>query len=144
MQTNIPEPKYFIFFLTNQVSRKIVAYYNRELGELGITAQQMLGLGVLWYNPGISLGVFAKKSGIGKAAAVSMVQRLEAMGLVEQGQNPDDRRLSTLRLTKKAEYIACQVAEKVVDLEARFERALGQREIRELQRHLGVLNELDL
>ena len=63
MQTKISEPKYFICSLATQAVRKMVAYYNRTLEPLGLTAQQVMALGVLWRSDGLSLGAFAKQAG---------------------------------------------------------------------------------
>jgi len=41
------ESKHSLYILTNQAARKLQACYNRELSSLGITAQQMVGLGII-------------------------------------------------------------------------------------------------
>ena len=74
MRTSSPTPKYFICSLTTQAARQMVAYYNRVLAPLGLTSQQMMALGILWREENLSLGVFAKRAGIGQAADVSMIK----------------------------------------------------------------------
>lgn len=144
MRTKVPQPKYFYLMLTNQAARKMVAYYNRELSSVGITAQQMLSLGVLWHEDGISLGVFAHRAGLGKAAAATMIKRLEAMGLVQRDANPDDARLNALSLTPKSIRLIPQVTAKVAELEANVERVLGKDQARSLHKSLVTIKDMEL
>jgi DNA-binding MarR family transcriptional regulator len=144
MQTDFPKPKYFVCSLTTQAARKMVTYYNRVLAPLGLTAQQVMALGVLWREEDLSLGVFARRAGIGKAAAVSMVKRLEAMGLITRMPHPEDARLNVLRLTPKARRLAPEVAQKVNNLERTMEKALGTENLKMVIRGLSVIRDLDL
>ena len=144
MQTTFPEPRFFICSRTIQAAKKLVAHYNRELAPLGITSQQMLALGVLWKNERISLGEFAQKAGIGKAAAVTMMQRLEAMGLVSRKPDTKDARRNTLSLTRKARRLAPTLIGVVCELERRLEEALGQQALRALVQGLEAIRTLEL
>jgi DNA-binding MarR family transcriptional regulator len=144
MQTTFPEPKYFICSLTTLIARKMVAYYNRVLAPLGLTAQQMIALGVLWREENLSLGVFARRAGIGKAAAATMIKRLEQMDLVSKEPDPEDGRLNVLKLTDKARKMAPQVAEKVAHLERNIESAIGPENVRSLIDALTIIRDLDL
>jgi MarR family transcriptional regulator, organic hydroperoxide resistance regulator len=144
MQTSFPEPKYFICSLTLQAARKMIAHYNRVLIPLGITAQQMLALGVLWREENISLGVFARRSGTGKAAAVTMINRLEQMGLVRRQLHPEDARLNKLTLTGKARELAPKIAEKVANLENTLEKTVGNANMQTLSEGLMAIRDLDL
>ena len=77
--------------------RKLVSYYNYELSPLGITAPQMIALGVLCFQEDLSLGEFAGQMKIRKVTAVSMIKRLEAMGFVTKEAHPQDARLNDER-----------------------------------------------
>ncbi len=144
MQTNFPEPKYYLCSLTTAAARNLVGYYNRVLEPLGLTTQQVMALGVLWKEEGISLGVFARRAGIGKAAAVSMIKRLEAMDLVIREPHPTDARLNVLKLTDKARELAPRVARIVNDLEKAIEAALGVKNLQTLVSGLSVIRNLNL
>ncbi|MGD8389266.1 MAG: MarR family winged helix-turn-helix transcriptional regulator [Desulfobacteraceae bacterium] len=144
MQTDFPEPRYFVCSLTIQAAKRLVAHYNRVLAPVGITAQQMIALGVLWRHGRLSLGAFSRRAGMGKAAAVTMVRRLEAMGLVSREEDPTDARLNALVLTSKARELAPVVAGKVRDLERSLEQALGKEELQTLVRALMDIRALDL
>ena len=145
MRTDLPFlPNYYLCSLTTQASRRMIAYYNRELASLGLTAQQLMALGVLWREEDLSLGVFAKKAGIGKAAAVTMLKRLESMDLVSCGPHPRDGRLNMIRLTARARKLAPEVAKKVQKLERTIEQAVGRSDLHTLIKGLKVIRDLDL
>ena len=144
MQTFLPLPKYFLCSLTTHAARKMIAYYNKSLEPLGLTAQQMMALGVLWREENISLGVFAERAGIGKAAAVTMIARLEAMGMVVRESNPQDGRLIRLKLTDKARSLAPQVSERVAKLADAIESSIGHEHLKILIKGLTAIKDLDL
>lgn len=122
----------------------MVAYYNRVLEPLGLTAQQVMALGVLWREPDLSLGEFAVRAGIGKAAAVTMIQRLESMGFVARTSHPTDARLNVLRLTDKAKSKGPEILKMGKDLEHSLENAMGADRLATLIQGLETICELDL
>ncbi len=144
MQTKDSEPKYFICSLATQAARKMIAYYNNALEPVGLTAQQVMALGVLWREDGLSLGVFAKRSGMGKAAAVSMIKRLESMGMVSKKTDPDDARLNVLKLTHKARKMSPELLAIGSELEKNIENAIGKETMVSLIKSLSVIRDLDL
>ena len=137
-------PKYYIAFLTSGAARNLVSYYNRVLAPMGLTAQQAMALGVLYQEPDLSLGVVAQRLGIGKAAAVTMIKRLEAMGLVIREEHPRDGRLNRINLTEKAMILAPDVIDKVQALEQTVEDAIGVDNLNMLIQTLSVIRDLDL
>lgn len=144
MQTKLPEPKYFICSLATQAVRKMVAYYNQALEPMGLTAQQVMAMGVLWREDGLSLGVFAKRAGMGKAAAVTMIRRLEGMGLVTKKMHPKDARLNVLTLTEKARKQAPQILAMGNKLEKSIEDAVGKEDMASLISGLTIIRDMDI
>jgi len=144
MQTKNSPPKYFICSLANQAVRNMLAYYNRALEPMGLTAQQVMALGVLWQKEGLSLGVFAEKAGMGKAAAVTMIKRLELMELVTKKTDPRDARLNILALTDKARKLAPKLLAMGTELEKSIEQAVGKEDMASLIKGLSVIRDLDL
>ncbi len=122
----------------------MMAYYNRELAPYGITAQQLLALGILWREGSVSLGVFAKKAGVGKAAAVSMIKRLEDMDLVVRKPHPHDGRLNVIKLTDEAIELAPEALKRVRKLEKTVESAIGVSDLQTLIQVLSVIRDLEL
>jgi DNA-binding MarR family transcriptional regulator len=144
MRTRHPEPKYFIGTQVSLTARHLMAYYNRELVPYGLTAQQLMALGVLWREGEISLGVFAKKLEIGKAAAVSMIKRLEALGFAARKPHPKDARLNSIELTDKALKLAPEAIEKAYKLEKTIESAIGSSNLQTLIKGLSIIRDLQL
>ena len=81
---------------------------------------------------------------MGKAAAVTMINRLEQMGLVSREPHPHDARLNLLKLTDKARKLAPKVAEKVASLEQNIESAVGRKKTQTLIEALSVIQDMEL
>lgn len=138
------QPQYFICSLATRAVRRMVAYYNRTLESLGLTAQQVMALGVLWKEDEISLGEFARRAGMGKAAAVTMIRRLERMGLVTKTANPTDGRLNVLNLTRKARELAPEILSVGAALERNIEEIVGKEDMAGMIRGLKAIRDLDM
>lgn len=143
MQTKSTQPQYFICSLATQAVRRMIAYYNQTLEPLGLTAQQVMALGVLWQEDGISLGEFSRRAGMGKAAAVTMIQRLENMGLVAKAADPTDGRLNVLNLTRKARSLAPEILSAAAALEKNIEQAVGKEDMAGMIRGLKAIRNME-
>ena len=143
MQTKSPEPHYFICSLATRAVRRMIAYYNQTLEPLGLTAQQVMALGVLWQEDGISLGEFSRQAGMGKAAAVTMIQRLENMGLVAKAADPRDGRLNVLNLTRKARALGPEILSAAAALEKNIEQAVGKEDMAGMIRGLKAIRDME-
>ncbi len=143
MRTVDSESKYFLCTQLTRAARKIVAYYNRELAPLGLTAQQLIALGVLIFEENLSLGQFAKRLKMGKAGAATMINRLEALGLVTKESNPSDARLNVLKITDKARELHPKIQQAVLDLESTIESQIGFVELKEFAEQLSRFLELE-
>ena len=144
MLTQVSKPKYMLCTLTTQASRHLISYYDRALAPFGITAHQMMALGALAYEDNITLGVFAQRAGIGKASAVTMIKRIEAIGLVETKQNPDDARLNVISLSKKARDLIPEIFSRVEKLEKALEKAISVSRLKDLVASLEVIKNLEI
>lgn len=144
MRTIESIPKYFLCSLSSQAVRKIAAYYNHGFEPLGLTVAQVMAMRVLWLYDHMSLGKFAAHSGIGKAAAVTMIQRLEAMGLVIRKPHPTDARLNVLCLTDKAISMVPELLKVATELETSLEKIMGEENLAALTKGLNAICELDL
>ena len=135
--------KYFLCTQLTRAARKIVTYYNRELAPFGLTAQQLIALGVLVFEEDLSLGQFARRLKMGKAGAATMVNRLEALGLVTKEPNPFDARLNVIKITDKARELHPKIQKTVLDLERTIERQMGASNLEEFVTHLSQFLELE-
>ena len=143
MHTVSSEAKYFLCTQLTRASRKIVAYYNRELAPLGLTAQQLIALGVLISEENLSLGQFARRLKMGKAGAATMINRLEALGLVTKEAHPFDARLNVLKLTDRARELHPEIQKTVLDLENTIESQIGVSNLKEFATRLSAFLELE-
>jgi DNA-binding MarR family transcriptional regulator len=116
-----PKAKFFLCTLLAQASRKMIAYYNRELKPLGISAQQMIALGVLIYQDEVTLGKFAEGMKISRPTALHMLNRLKGMGLITAEPHPSDRRLKIYHVTDKTRDLIPKIHQKVIELEGLIE-----------------------
>jgi DNA-binding MarR family transcriptional regulator len=137
------ESKYFLCTQLTRAARKIVAHYNRELARWGLTAQQLIALGILISEEDISLGQFAKRLKMGKAGAATMITRLEALGLVTKEPDPQDGRLNILKLTDKARKLHSKIQKTVLELENNVESQMGDSNLREFVAHLSTFLDLE-
>ena len=144
MEQDYPHPKYFIALLTFQAARNLISYYNRELEPLGLTGAQANALGILFRKKNLSLGEFAARAGIGKAAAVSMVHRLTETGFVTAEPDPKDARKNLINVTDKALEVIPSAMDIVRYLESAVEDALGEEKLAVLVEALKVLRKLDI
>ncbi|WP_155318606.1 MarR family winged helix-turn-helix transcriptional regulator [Desulfosarcina alkanivorans] len=138
------QPQYFICSFATRAVRRMVAYYNRAFEPLGFTAQQAMALGVLWQEDGISLGEFARRAGMGKAAAVTMIRRLERMDLVTKAANPTDGRLNVLNLTPRARTLSPELLATGAALEKEIEKAVGKEDMAAMIRGLKAIRDMDI
>ena len=127
-----------------QAMKKITALYNRILVPFGLTVQQAMALGIIVREQELSLGRFAKQAGVGKAAAVAMIKRLESMGYVTRDPDPTDARLIVIRLTDKTRDLAQAITSDVRTLETELESAIGGRELRSFLEMLTTVRDLEL
>ncbi len=116
-----PKAKFFLCTLLAQASRKMIAYYNRELNQLGISAQQMIALGVLAFQEEVTLGKFAEGMKISRPTALHMLNRLKGMGLITAEPHPSDGRLKVYNITDKTRKLLPKIHQKVIKLEGYIE-----------------------
>jgi DNA-binding MarR family transcriptional regulator len=138
-----PKAKYFLCTLLAQASRKIIAYYNRELNSLGISAQQLIALGVLEFQKDVTLGKFAERMKISTPSALNMLRRLEAMELITIEPHPSDGRLNIFKPTAKAGLLFPKIHKKVKGFEAFLESKAGASSLERLVADLSKLLSLD-
>lgn len=101
-------------------------------------------MNVLWGEEGLSLGEFARRAEIGKAAATAMIKRLEGMGLVVTGPHPGDARLNVIKVTPIARELAPEVRGILDDMEKKIREAIGEEDLKIMLRGLSAICKLDL
>jgi DNA-binding MarR family transcriptional regulator len=92
------------------VSRLIIRRYQPYLDGLGITYPQYLVLLVLWEKDGQPVNDLSKRLHLNTNTITPLVQRLEAMGIVEKRKGTDDERKMYVHLTSKGQEMENQAA----------------------------------
>ena len=121
-----------------------MAHYNREFASLGLTAQQIIALGVVTRENGINLGEFAKRLKLGKPAAGTMIDRLEVLGFVTKDSDPVDARLKIIKPTDMAKEIHSEIDEKVAELESDLEARMDVSNLEALISQLSSVLAIEL
>ena len=88
---------------------------------------------------GTRLVVLADRARIAKQTAVSLVDRLEAAGIVERAPDPADGRARLVRLTPRAEQALPIARAEEQRIDDEWTQVIGERRMRELRRSLNDL-----
>ena len=87
-------------FLVHDVSRLRRNVIDRALKPLGVTRSQWWVLAFLSRRDGITQVALAQEMDLGKVALGGLVDRLEAVALIERRGDRNDRRVKRIFLTK--------------------------------------------
>src|SRR5216117_1383456 len=90
-------------FLLAQVGAHASARFAERVASLGLSPHHAGILRVLGGSAGVSQQWLATLLKIHPSRLVAIMDELESKGLVERGENTDDRRVHSLHLTKKGE-----------------------------------------
>ena len=93
--------------------RQFLAFSERRASACGLTPQQHQALLALRGASGasVSVGYVAERLSLKPHSATGLVDRLEALGLVERRPSPDDGRQALLDLTPKARALLRELSE---------------------------------
>jgi len=90
-------------------------------------------------QPGMSQQQLHEKTAIDPSSMVTVIDELQARGLAERRQDPDDRRARTIYLTEQGERTLQRIRGLAAELQREFFRALTARERRDLHALLRKL-----
>lgn len=91
-----------LLILLSDVARHMGTYGDRLAKAHGITQAQLIILARLAREPDLSQCELAAIAEVSPMSIARLIDRLEALGLVERCADPGDRRIWRLRLTPKA------------------------------------------
>lgn len=92
-------------FLTIDAARLLRRRFQQETRHLQMTSAQLQILGRLSLHEGISQAQLASLLDMEPITVSRHVDRMEAAGLIERGNDPDDRRVHRLNLTEKGKAL---------------------------------------
>jgi len=106
MQTDLEND---FLLLLYDVARQMRTRADQMARAHGMTRAQWVILARLARQPGLSQNELAAIAEVAPITIARLVDRLEALGLVERCPDPEDRRIWRLRLTAKAEPYLCDI-----------------------------------
>jgi MarR family transcriptional regulator, organic hydroperoxide resistance regulator len=122
------------------VSRLIIRKYQPFLDQLGITYPQYLVLLVLWEKDAQPVNDISKRLHLNTNTITPLIQRLEAMQVVEKRKGTDDERKMYVHLTPKGQAMEIEASEipyklmagvdwspeELIDLRSRLNELIGK------------------
>jgi DNA-binding MarR family transcriptional regulator len=109
-------------------ARLVRAAFDARLAALDLNLTQASLIGYVHEFGATTQTDLADHLGIGRAAIGSVIDRLEARGLVERRPRPDDRRVWLVGITPAGEAMAARIAEVDAVLRAELRRGIGREE----------------
>jgi DNA-binding MarR family transcriptional regulator len=122
-------------FLLSQLGSHVAGEFQRRMSEIGAQPRTYAVLMALATEDGQSQRQLSARLGIHRTARVTVIDSLEADGLVTRMAHPDDRRAFAITLTDKARRLLPNLDEAVRALEDTITAPLSaveQRTLREL------------
>ena len=98
-----------LLVLLSDVTRHVRTYGDRLARAHGLTRAQLIILARLGREPDLSQGELAAIAEVSAMTIARLIDRLEALGLVERCADPADRRIWRLRPTPKAAPLQCEI-----------------------------------
>lgn len=123
-------------FFIHDVSRLRRTAFDEFMKPLGVTRSQWWVLTHLLRHSGVIQTDLAQELALNKASLTTLVDRLEASGLVERRPDATDRRVKRLFLSRKAEKLVEEINSKSHEMSERVLQGLTRKERDELNRML--------
>ena len=126
-------------FLISQIKQLGGRIFERILEEEGVvefTGPQGRILYVLWQEDMLPAAEVARRTSLANATLTSMLDRMEAAGLLERVPDRQDRRRVRIRLTDKARQLRArydEVSERMNDV---YYRGFSEQEVRTFEAYL--------
>ncbi|WP_198084943.1 MarR family winged helix-turn-helix transcriptional regulator [Variovorax sp. E3] len=97
-----------------------VAMFFEETKAQGLTPVQYGALAAVAVQPGTDQRRLARAIGIDTSTIASVVDRLEARGLMARNASPDDRRVRLLTLSKEGERLVSEIEPSILRIQERI------------------------
>ncbi len=99
---------------------------------------------VLWQQDGISISSLSAKTSLANTTLTSMLDRMEASGLVERRPSPADRRACLIALTDRARALKKDYDRISQQMNSLYYQGFTEEEVRQFEGYLQrVLNNLE-
>ena len=122
------DPERSIGFLVSDVGRLLRRRFNRRAEGLGLSQAQWSALASLAREQGVNQSTLAARLEIQPITLARLIDQLQASGLVERRQDPEDRRAFRLYLTPAARPLIGRMWELASDTRDEALAGLGTRQ----------------
>ena len=116
-----------------------VAVFLQETEAHGLTPVQYAALNQVERTPGVDQRTLARSIGQDTSTTASVIDRLEARGLMRRQVSPDDRRVRLLQLTDEGAAVLAAAAPDIVSAQERILSPLTPAERKEFMRMLRTI-----
>jgi DNA-binding MarR family transcriptional regulator len=99
-----------IFFNIAKANQAAMRFWSKRIARLNLTAVQAMILGFLYEEDGVTSRSLGDRTVLDSATLTGVLDRLEALGLIERRPNPADRRAILILLTDQGRGIAAEIA----------------------------------
>lgn len=103
--------------LFRRLHQLAVKRFTAEMDETGLTPIQWAALMTTSQRPGLDQSTLSREIYIDTSTIAGVVDRLEAHGLIQRRQSPDDRRLRLLYLTDEGAALLVQASVSVLGIQ---------------------------
>ena len=126
----------YMGFLVYDVARSFTNAYAKLMAPLGLTRPQARVIACVMRFPGITQADLCEYIGVGRMAMSGLIDRMESKDLVSRSEDPSDRRVKRVFLTRSARKL-------LPDLQAMadtlYEKSMSAITTQDLKTTMGVL-----
>ena len=134
-------------YLISRIKQVGTRLFDRMLADADIDAlsgAQGRILYVLWGKDGITISQLSAQTSLANTTLTSMLDRMEASGLIRREPSPKDRRALLIRLTDKARSLQADYDRISQQMNERYYEGFTEAEVRQLEAYLErVLSNLE-
>ena len=134
-------------YLISRIKQMGTRLFDRMLAEADIDAfngAQGRILYVLWQQDGITISQLSAQTSLANTTLTSMLDRMEASGLIRREPSPRDRRALLICLTEKARGLQVDYDRISQQMNQRYYQGFTEAEVRQLEGYLQrILDNLE-
>lgn len=117
-------------FLVHDVARAFTAAYACRMRPMGLTRPQARVIAYVRRYPGITQVELSEYLGVGRMAMTGLIDRMESKAMVERKEDPADRRVKRVYLTRAAKALQPAMEDMARELHASAVSGISARELR--------------
>lgn len=136
MAKHVNELKHSFGFLIHDIARLMNRYYDRRMRVYGITRTQWTILSYLARCEGVSQTKLADYMNLAPMTLTRQIDKLQADGLIDRKQDPQDRRINLIYLTKKSQPLMQHMHEIAVEAKEAALKGFSEEEREVLRKFL--------